>query len=140
MEEDCCIIIQLDANVKVGYETIKKDLNPMSANGRRLVDLVDRLNLFIVNSWENCEGLITIERSTVLGTEKSIIDYIIVCSRLRDCLDKMLIDDERRFSLTNYAIKNGKRIKQYLTIIYFFAPSLINIIKDEKQYVRKCFN
>ena len=111
MEEDCCIIIQLDANAKVGYETIKNDRNPMSANGRRLVNLVDRLNLFIVNSWENCEGLITRERSTVLGTEKSIIDYIIVCSRLRDCLDKMLIDDEQRFTLTKYAIKNGKRIK-----------------------------
>ena len=110
MDNDCCVILQLDANAKVGQDIIKWDVNPMSSNGKRLIDMVSRLNLCIVNSLDKCDGLITRERSTVTGIERSILDYVITCDRLRECLDYMMIDDERDHVLTKHT-SDGVRKK-----------------------------
>ena len=69
-DEGCCLILQLDANAKAGLEIIINDVNTMSGNGKLLVDMVDRHNLFIVNSWRKCKGIITRERITVLRNRK----------------------------------------------------------------------
>ena len=42
MEEGCLIIFQCDANAKVGYSVVKGDPNPMSSNGKILLDLINR--------------------------------------------------------------------------------------------------
>ena len=72
--------------------------------------MVDRQNLFIVNSWDKCEELITRERVTVLGKEKSVIDFVIVCDGLKDSLESMIVDDRRDHVLTNSTSRKGKRI------------------------------
>ena len=35
------------------------------------------------------------ELCTMLGVEKSTIDYVIVCDRMNDNLDEMLVDEAR---------------------------------------------
>ena len=93
----------MDANAKVGFEIIKKDPHCQSQNGRLLVGLIERQNLFILNTSELCEGVITRHRKTINGDEKSVIDYIVVCDFLLQYLERMIIDEPRIFVLTKYA-------------------------------------
>ena len=65
------IILQLDANAKIGKTHINEEPNEETANGRIMLDIVDRQNLTIVNTLELCKGLITRERITENRIEKS---------------------------------------------------------------------
>ena len=107
IDNDCATLVQLDANAKVGKDIIKNDPNEMSKNGQLLWDIVERRNLFIVNSSEKCKGLITRSRETIAGKEESIIDYVIVCDRLEPFINKMEIDDKSVKVLTKIISKNG---------------------------------
>ena len=69
-EEECFVLIQMDANAKLGAGIIKNDPNSMSDNGLRLWDIMERQNLNCLNSHELCEGLITRHRKTVHRDEK----------------------------------------------------------------------
>ena len=51
------VIIELDANAKLGHNIIKDDTHPMSENGKLLMGVIERQNLFVVNSMELCNGL-----------------------------------------------------------------------------------
>ena len=69
-EENCLLILQLDANAKIGKESIKGDPNDRSFNGRILIDVAQRQNLTIVNTLDLCKGIITRERVTSVNVEK----------------------------------------------------------------------
>ena len=94
-DEGCWILIELDANAKVGDTVLDGDPNRQSPNGKLLLDMMERQNLNILNSSKKCQSKITRERKTCDRVEKSIIDFIIVSVELEDFLDKMIIDDER---------------------------------------------
>ena len=70
--------MELDANAKIGKLKIKDDPNETSENGEYLIDFAENNNLVICNTTVRCEGIITRERVTINGTERSVIDYIIV--------------------------------------------------------------
>ena len=106
-DNGCLILIQTDANAKVGKAEIKNDPHETSNNGKILLEMVRRQNLTIGNSLDKCKGLITRERKTVEKTEKSVIDFIILCEDLKEYLEEIVIDDERVHALTKYG-KNGK--------------------------------
>ena len=76
---NCLICMELDSNAKIGNRKIKDEPNEMSENGKHLIDFVENNNLVICNSTERCDGIITRERVTINGTERSVIDYIIAC-------------------------------------------------------------
>ena len=86
-ENNCMVVIEMDANAKVGMKYIVGDPHETSPNGRLLLEMVKRQNLIIVNAMDICKGLITKERITKNGKEISVIDYILV----RDNLSKYLI-------------------------------------------------
>ena len=73
-EEGCLVVMEMDANAKVGEGVIKNDPNSMSHNGRILMDIVKRQNLRILNTSNKCKGLITRMRETKDRLEKSLID------------------------------------------------------------------
>ena len=105
------ILVQMDANAKLGNDVISRDPNKMSDNGRLLKDIIERESLVLLNSSTLCEGFITRHRVTKDSDEKAILDYIITCEKLAQFLEKMLIDDVRNFPLTKYAsTKGGKKI------------------------------
>ena len=104
-DDDVLVVVQMDANAKVGKDYIKDDPNYKSDNGRLLLGLVERQNLRILNSSNQCLGVVTRDRIAGDNHEKSVIDYIITCDTLADFLDEMIIDDDRLHVLTKYASK-----------------------------------
>ena len=95
----CMILIQMDANAKVGKNYIENDPNEMSPNSIFLANLITEQNLILGNSHKLCKGLITRQRKTLNGQEESIIDYVIFCENLETHLEEIVIDEERKFSL-----------------------------------------
>ena len=101
------VCVECDANSKLGKQFIKGDPHEISQNGKLLLDLVTRQNLIVVNSTEKCFGTITRMKKTTRGTEQSVIDYFIVCEELFESVEKMQIDEERKFTLSRfYKTKN----------------------------------
>ena len=95
----------MDANAKVGKTIIKEDLHNMTNNGKLLLDVVKRQDLIIGNSLDICKGLITRERLFDNKSEKSVIDYIIMCEELSNYIIEMTIDEERNHVLSRYIKK-----------------------------------
>jgi len=95
MDEGCLIIIQVDANAKVGCNVIHKDPNPPSANGRILLELIKNKGLYLVNQDPRCNGTITRERIMNNRTERSVIDYFVICEGMKNYFESMKIDEAR---------------------------------------------
>ena len=71
------IIIALDANSKLGNSIIPSDPHSQSPNGKLLSEILLKHNLIVANSLPLCKGLITRQRVTINGIEKSVIDFVI---------------------------------------------------------------
>ena len=80
-DNNCMIVIQLDANAKVGKNVIKDDPNHTSNNGKILIDIIKRQNLTLVNAMDLCIGTITRQRVAANNLEKSVLDYILYVKR-----------------------------------------------------------
>ena len=77
------LIIQMDANSKLGKEMLPRDVHEQTANGAALAGIINRNALIVVNSVENkVNGLITRRRVTVDSTEESIIDFVLKIQKL----------------------------------------------------------
>ena len=105
------VVIQFDANSWLGDKIIPGDPHSQNKNGKLFQEFLERnAHLTVVNSLSICEGLITRRRKTTICEEKSIIDFFVVCNIARSFISKMIIDEDRQYSLTNYqnVNKNGK--------------------------------
>ena len=54
---------------------------------------LDQTNLIAVNALELCKGVITRSRKTVVGTEEAVLDFFLVCRRMKPFLTKMVVDE-----------------------------------------------
>ena len=106
-ENNCFILIQMDANAKVGKEEIPNDPNEASKNGKLLIEMVKRQGLTIANTLNKCKGIITRERKNKDKVEKSILDYIIFCDGMMEYFENMEVDEERLHVLTKYGKKKN---------------------------------
>ena len=106
-DNGCGIIMECDANAKLGCEIIKNDPHAQSNNGALLWSVVCRNNLTVVNSLNLCSGTITRKKISRVGTEMAVLDYFIVCDRMLKYVTKMQIDERRVDVLTRYAGKKG---------------------------------
>ena len=112
ISESCMVLIQMDANAKVGREIISSDPNNVTdGNGRQMLDLIERHGLKLLNSDRMCKGAITRCRVTKKCTELAILDYIIVCQELYEFFQQMFIDEERSYTLTKFATTKGNQKK-----------------------------
>ena len=108
LDNNCLVFIEMDANAKIGDIIIKDNLQPsISNNGRLLLNMTERHNLVIVNSLEICQGKITRERIFENRTERSILDYVIVCQNMLKFVASMNIDEARAYALSRYDKKQG---------------------------------
>ena len=74
-ESESGIIIQMDSNCWAGPDIIPSDPNNQNSNGKLLKKFLDdNPALTVVNSLACCDGSITRQRTTIMGTEKSILD------------------------------------------------------------------
>ena len=94
------IIIELDANSKLGPAIIPGDKHQQSENGRVLAGIIHRHSLVIGNSMKQCEGLITRRRVTKDKTEESTIDFILSSGDIVNHVEKIVIDEKREHVLT----------------------------------------
>ena len=106
---DSGFILQFDGNLWAGPEIIPGDPRPQNRNGKIFENfLSENPNLTVVNSLSLCEGLITRKRLREGKLETSVLDFFVVCSRILPHIRKMVIDEDRRYILTNYTqAKNG---------------------------------
>ena len=95
------ILIELDANSKLGPDLIPGDMHEQSENGKVLADIIKRHGLTLGNSSTKCEGLVTRKRVTKSNIEESVIDFVIFSDDLNDAIESITIDDKRECVLTN---------------------------------------
>ena len=106
------VIIQMDANAKLGSSYIQNDPNKTSGNGKILAGILERHAMIVINGLTNkCTGTITRQRTTTDSIEKSVIDYVIVSRDLGRHIEKMHIDEERLNVLTKIVNKKFKGSK-----------------------------
>ena len=68
----------MDANSKLGTQYIEGDPHAQSRNGRVLANILDRHALIVLNGiQEKRVGIITWEKHTSDGVEKSVIDFVV---------------------------------------------------------------
>ena len=107
------MILQFDANAKLGPSYIRDDPKEMSVNGKILAGVIERHALVVLNGSEaKCTGTITRERSTSQNTERSVIDFVILSSIIVQHVERMHIDEERHNVLTKIIKKRNKVVEK----------------------------
>ena len=138
-EAGSAVIIEMDGNLHCGENIISGDPSKINANGKLFsAFLKENSDLFLLNSSEKCEGLITRRRQKDNKLEEAILDYALISSELKPFFRKMEIDEDRKYALTSFL--NGKMKKSdHFTLIIDFS---INIKKKrpvrEEHYNFKC--
>ena len=70
------------------------DSNPAAnINGKCMIDFLNRTNLTVDNALDIYQGVITISRKTISGTEKSVLDLFLVCRRMRPFITRMVVGE-----------------------------------------------
>ena len=107
------VIIEMDANCKLGRKYIPQDPHEMTPNGSLLAAIIERQQLVVANGTSKCQGVITRRRKTKQRVEESVIDFVLVSSDMAQDIIKMEIDEERKHVLTKVTkTKNGVKIKE----------------------------
>ena len=108
LAEGKSLIIEMDANSKLGKEFIENDPKPMSGNGKILSGIINRHELCVANGLKGkVNGVITRKRTTKISTEESAIDLVIVSSDMIEHVVNVHIDEEKLNVLTS--ITNTKK-------------------------------
>ena len=96
------IVIELDANSKLGSEYILGDPKPMSPNGEILAGIMERHALIVANGVKDkSKGVITRTRNTKKGTQESAIDVVLISSDMLKHLVSIHVDEARERVLTS---------------------------------------
>ena len=105
------LIIQFDGNLWAGDKIVPNDPRSQNKNGKLFEQFLARnSHLTVVNSLDICEGLITRSRFRNGEMEKSVLDFFVVCHLVLPHVTRMVVDEEKKFILTNYeqVRKGGK--------------------------------
>ena len=135
-ENNCLVMIEIDANAKLGPSIIKNDMHSITENGSLLRDILKRQNLTCLNGDIRCKGSVTRHRRTINGDEKSIIDFIFVCDKLLPFFNHMIVDEKRENVLTKYASLTGGRMKSESDHNPLFAQFNLKFV-NRWQFVRQ---
>ena len=101
----------MDANSKLGPQMLPGDMHTQSENGKLLAGVIERHNLVLGNSIDQCKGLVTRKRITTNGIEESIIDFVIISNDLKSAIESINIDDKRDHVLTKI-VKTKKGVRK----------------------------
>ena len=88
------VIIEMDANAKLGKKFIKEDTHEISPNGLILANIVERQMLVVGNRTDICRGTITRKRITKNRLEESAIDIVLLSVDMLDNLVDIEIDEK----------------------------------------------
>ena len=83
-----------------------------SKNGEMFNQFLKRHpHLTVVNSLDICQGLITRRRNTTKKNEKAVLDFFVVCHRVLEYVENMIIDEDGNYELTNFISKSEGGVK-----------------------------
>ena len=108
------VLIQMDANSKLGPSIIKGDPHSQTDNGKILSEIIQRNALCVINADETkCEGTVTRSRITGKVKEESVIDFVVTCEEVAEIVTTMKIDEERQYPLARFTkTKEGIKVKE----------------------------
>ena len=97
------LVIQFDGNIWTGGEIIPNDPRTQNKNGKLFQKFLERNpHLTVVNALDLYEGLITRRRFRNGKLEESVLDFFVVCHLVLPHIRRMVIEEERKYILTNY--------------------------------------
>ena len=88
MQRDGEILLAMDGNAKIGLLG-----EPVSRNGKCLLNVFENMNLHLVNNSEKCSGKIT-RMNTKNNSEFSAIDFVVVSEGAKQWVKRMTIDED----------------------------------------------
>ena len=89
------VIVVGDLNAKLEHNKERNEINPDSGNGSLLLDIIEDLNLQVVNFSDQCKGQWTWSKVINEVVHKSILDYVLVDSKMHLNVVSMDIDEEK---------------------------------------------
>ena len=126
-----CIIL-MDSNAWLGPNIIKNDPHKQNKNGELFNNFLMRNpQMHLLNASDICEGLVTRCRTLENRIEESVIDFVIVCNKIRPYMTKFIVDEQKCFAFSHFS---KKKIK------YSDHNSLVGFIKlkiHKVKYERK---
>jgi hypothetical protein len=129
-------MLACDANSKLGSEIIPGDPHSQSANGKVLSGILERHAMIVLNGVvEKRSGVITRERITETGVERSVIDIVAISEDMLNLFMHINIDEDKKHSLTKITkTKKGVLSAQsdHNTIITQFNVSWDKTLKNIK--------
>ena len=72
------LLLTGDFNAKLGVDIIQNDIHSMTKNGKSLYAIMQKYNLYLLNSSELCSGVFTRARQVNGKQEMSVLDYVFV--------------------------------------------------------------
>ena len=107
------MIIEIDANSKLGEKYIPSDPHQISPNGQLLAGIIDRHALFVANGSDRSKGIVTRRRITKHRKEESVIDIVLFSQDMKPHFVSLNVDEEKKLVLTRITrTKKGVVIKQ----------------------------
>ena len=132
------VIIEMDANSKLGRQFIPGDPHSITPNGKLLALVIERQNLIVANGTAKCEGVITRRRVTQNRVEESVIDIVIISKDMEERLDDIEIDEARKHVLTRIRrSKKGIKTKEsdHNVIITTFNNKFTIDAREDKEEI-----
>ena len=131
------VVIELDANSKLGSTYVENDPHEMSANGRILEGIIQRNALIVANGVKGkSHGTITRKRVTTQSVEQSIIDYVLISEELENHMIGCFIDDKREHVLTKISKTKKQGIKRTESD-HNSITTKFNLKVNEREKIRK---
>ena len=107
------VIVEMDANAKLGPKYIAKDPHGITPNGSLLAGIIERHSLNVGNGAKECKCTITRKKVTRHKTEERVIDIVLFSPDLRKYFISMHVDEERKHVLTRICkTKTGVKVKE----------------------------
>ena len=78
------VIVEIDANSKLGPKYIPNDPHEMSPNAALLAEIIEQHNMIVANGTKNSSGTITRRRVTKKNIEESAINIVAFSQDLKD--------------------------------------------------------
>ena len=128
-------ILHFDGNLWAGEGIIPGDPRKQNINGKFFENFLEQNpNLTVINSLPLCQGLITRSRIKNGTLEESVIDFFLVCNRVLPHVQKMVVDEEKKFILTNYRNTRvgGKAVDSDHFTQYMDVELEVENVKPEK--------
>ena len=136
------ILVIGDMNCKIG-DTIRGNKEEVTVGGKMMMEMMRKHKLMVVNGWAKTEGVWT----RVSGSERSVIDYMLVNESDEGNLKKVYIDEEKKITPFRVKIINGTEKKIFsdhnmfevtLNWLHEFKERVKNVktIMTKNSYVR----